>query len=122
MSRSVRRPVSQSVRRMMSEDFVLGYRHMCRWWGVLFADLLLGMGYEYAARLDDDSRLLSRLGADMFEQMAAGESCNRRSQGSTLPAPHPRPAPPRLLAPPRPASPRLLAPPCLASPRPCGDM
>jgi len=56
---------------LLGEDFGVGYRHMCRWWGVLFADLLLDMGYEYAARLDDDSRLLSRPSDDIFGEMEA---------------------------------------------------
>ena len=52
-------------------EFGVGYRHMCRWWGVLFAELLLEMGYEYAARLDDDSRLLSTPERSLFERLDA---------------------------------------------------
>ena len=56
-------------RSWMLPKFSVGYRHMCRWYSHLFADFLLEMGYEYAARFDDDSLMLSPPAYDFFEHM-----------------------------------------------------
>lgn len=49
--------------------FGLGYRHMCRLFAFLIHPYLLGLGYDYAMRLDDDSYILSPIHYNVFERM-----------------------------------------------------
>jgi len=59
-----------------SEIYGVGYRHMCRWFGMqlwqFFEDLnhhQEGCNYRYIARLDEDSFILSPIQQDMFKVM-----------------------------------------------------
>lgn len=58
-----------------SDIYPLGYRHMCRFFGMqlwqFFEDLNLegGCNYKYIARLDEDSFILSPIPYDLFEFM-----------------------------------------------------
>jgi alpha 1,2-mannosyltransferase len=61
-----------------SEIYPLGYRHMCRWFGMqlwsFFQDLNQhyqggGCNYRYIARLDEDSFIHSPIDYDMFDLM-----------------------------------------------------
>lgn len=62
-----------------SEIYPLGYRHMCRFFGMqlwhFFRDLNENGGcrYRYIARLDEDSFILSPIQYDMFELMAKNQ-------------------------------------------------
>ena len=60
-----------------SSLFPIGYRHMCRWFGVkiwhFFADMnrQLGSNYRYLLRLDEDSFVHSPISYDIFDFMSS---------------------------------------------------
>ena len=61
------------------EIFPLGYRHMCRFFGIkiwhFFEDMnqQLGSAYRYVLRLDEDSFVLSPIGYDIFDYMKSNQ-------------------------------------------------
>jgi hypothetical protein len=62
-----------------SDIFPLGYRHMCRWFGIkiwnFFEELnsQLGCKYRHILRIDEDSFILSKIEYDIFDYMKANE-------------------------------------------------
>jgi hypothetical protein len=59
----------------LSDVFPVGYRHMCRWFGVKIWDFFeqlnhqLGCSYRHLLRIDEDSFILSPIHYDIFDYM-----------------------------------------------------
>ena len=56
---------------LMYPRYSEGYRHMCRWYTIGLWETLEGLGYAWVMRLDEDSRLLSRVPMNVFAYLIA---------------------------------------------------
>lgn len=50
-------------------NYPVGYRNMCRWYGILIFKYIKDLGYDWILRLDDDAYIHSNINYDIFEFM-----------------------------------------------------
>lgn len=62
---------NRSVEWDLYPRYSLGYRHMIRWYTIGLWETLERLGYTWVMRLDEDSRLLSRIPYNIFSFMAS---------------------------------------------------
>jgi alpha 1,2-mannosyltransferase len=60
---------AKNHRKWRLKGFSIGYRHMCRWFGILIWEYLSIEGYSHVMRMDDDSYLHSKIDYNLFDYM-----------------------------------------------------
>lgn len=50
-------------------NYPIGYRNMCRWYGISIFKFVKKLGYDWILRLDDDSFIHSKIEYDIFKYM-----------------------------------------------------